>query len=119
MRTNFKDTGREFKPTPGIVLKDLGEIQLDADEQITVTTESGASNDVARKSWGFYLTNSLNHTLRNRGFRTALVVSETAASPRLFINLVEESKIDEFLVYLSENKSRVLTWLDTWLPADA
>lgn len=116
MRTNFKNEGRAFSPTTSINLKDMGELLLECDEQITMLTDSNAGNDITRKSWGFYLTNSLNHTLRQRGFRTALVLSETAASPRLFINLVEDGKIEEFLVYLSENRSRVLTWLDTWMP---
>lgn len=115
MRTKFKDTGREFTPTAGITLKDLGEIELDVDEQITLTAGAPGGNDVVRKSWGFYLTNSINHTLRRNGFRTALVLSESSSQARLFINLVEESKVDEFLAYLAENNSRVLTWLDTWL----
>lgn len=116
MRTNFNNEGRTFSPLAGINLKDMGEVLLECDEQITISTDTGVGNDITRKSWGFYLSNSLNHTLRKRGFRTALVLSDYTESPTLFINIVEEAKIEEFLDYLSEVRSRVLTWLDTWVP---
>ena len=118
MRTNLSCAGREFTPTEGIVLKDFGEIQLDVNEQVTVTTGTGPGNDIVRKNWGFYLTNSLNHSLRRRGFRTALIVGETSLAPKLFIALVEEARTDQFLMELSATNSRILTWLDTWLPSE-
>ncbi|GBL37949.1 hypothetical protein EMGBD1_16360 [Anaerolineaceae bacterium] len=116
MKTNFNSDGRTFSPLKGMNLMDMGELFLECDEQITITTNSGAGNDITRKSWGFYLSNSLNHTLRKRGFRTALVLSDFTETPTLYINIVEEAKIDEFLGYLSEVRARVLTWLDTWVP---
>ena len=72
MRFRPQDPPREFEVGYGetIVMRDCGRVELDADEQVTFTTESGAEYDVARKSWGFYATPSLNGRLTGFGLRT-------------------------------------------------
>ncbi len=116
MDLDLRTTPRSFSPAPGLTLHDMGAIHLAPEEQLTFTTETGKRNDLIRKSWGYYLSNSINHTLRQQGFRTALVLSRLSPQPRLFLNLVEEEKLHEFLEYLQANQAEVLCWLDNWLP---
>ena len=106
---------RVFSPLPGLYLKDMGWLKLAADEQVTFWTDSGKRNDIVRKSWGFYLGNSLNANLSAQGFKTALIISHASNPPRLFLNLVEQSKMREFDAYLLEVNAEVACWLDEWL----
>lgn len=110
---------RAFSPLPGIELRDMGWLKLAPDEQITLWTDTGKRNDIVRKKWGFYLGNSLNATLRDQGFKTALVISHASTPPRLFLNLVEKSEIAAFERYLIEVNARVACWLDEWLTVKA
>ena len=114
MKTDFKAIPREFSPTDGLILKDMGDVMLGNNEQITFRTESGKCNDVTKMTWGYYLSNSVNWTAKKQGFKTALVVSRMESVPRLFINLVEKEKLDEYGVYLEKNHSEVVVWLDEW-----
>jgi len=114
MRQEIHHPPREFSPYEGLSLRDVGDIWLDADEQITIRTDSHAGNDIVRKEWGFYLTNSLNANLRTQGLKTALV-SSGANVPRIYVLLVEEQKIELFEAYLLEFNIRFVMWLDEWL----
>lgn len=105
---------RKFAPYPGIELADCGDLWLDTDEQVTVRTPTGEGSDIARKEWGFYLCNSLNHTLREQGLKTALVGSGTE-HPRLYILLVETRHLALFRSYLDQYSMRLICWLDEWL----
>jgi len=118
MKCDFLPTPRKFNPIESITLKDMGSIQLDLDEQLTFVTENGQKNDIVRKSWGYYLTNSLNHTLKRQGFKTALVGSSFGGRKSLFVKLVEEKKQNEFLSYLAANSSELICWLDEWFDKD-
>ena len=73
MKFDIHQPPREFSPAPGLKLKDMGDLHLDVDEQVTVRLAPDRGNDVVRKPWGFYLTNSLNGTLQAQGIKTALV----------------------------------------------
>lgn len=117
MKHTLNEKPRSFSPLPGIELHDMGEIALEVDEQVTFRLESGRGNDVVRKAWGFYLSNSLNANLSGQGLRTALVISNASSPPRLYINLVEVDKMAVFEAYLVEVNAQVITWLDEWLPA--
>jgi hypothetical protein len=114
MRVKFHDVPRAFSPLAGIQLRDMGEVLLSEDEQVTFRTESGKSNDILRKEWGFYLSNSLNAYLKGQGFKAALVRSHASAPPRLYLNLVEIEKMDAFMDYLDEFDAEVACWLDEW-----
>jgi len=113
MKQDLHEPPREFSPYPGIVLRDLGDVWLAPDEQLTFRTPSGAGNDIVRKEWGFYLTNSLNATLRSQGLKTALVASG-AGEPRLYVLMVEARKLDAFESYLAQSGMRLIVWLDEW-----
>jgi hypothetical protein len=93
-----------------IRLKDCAEIALEPDEQVTFTTASGARYDVARKSWGFYATPSLNRRLPASGLRAALVRSRNDA---FYVMLVEDGRdaAAAFHAYLDSEDLRVVAWL--------
>ena len=116
MKARLKSEPRKFAPLVGLEIGDCGEVELGIDEQITVVTEAGRGNDIIRKEWGFYLSNSLNANLAAKGFKTALVVSYASAPPRIYLNLVERDKMAAFEAYLRAFDARVLCWLDEWLP---
>lgn len=114
MKTDLKAAGREFSPVPGLVLKDMGDVHLENGEQVTFRTAPGKGNDVTRMEWGFYLGNSVNWNLKNQGFKTALAVSKSPTGPRLFLNLVEKDRMEEYRAYLAKNGMEVVSWLDEW-----
>lgn len=103
------DPPRVFAPGPNIFLRDCARIDLEADEQVTFTTESGAEYDVARKSWGFYATPSLNGRLKGFGLRGALVKS---AAGKFYLFLVEEGKESDCRQYLAREGQKIVCWLD-------
>ena len=112
MKFDVHEPPREFSPAPGIKLKDMGDLDLEVDEQVTVRLTPERGNDVVRKSWGFYLTNSLNGTLQAQGIKTALV--ENWQSSRTYLMLVDKDKLGEFNNYLAEYGMRIVRWLDEW-----
>jgi hypothetical protein len=92
-----------------IELKDCARVALDADEQVTFVTESGAEYDVARKSWGFYATPSTNGRLKRFNLRTALIRNR---NNQYFVMLVEGGKEPLFEAYLTGQRLTVVCWLD-------
>ena len=90
-------------------MHDCGRLRLAPDEQVTLTTESGAEYDVARKDWGFYATPSINGRLSSFGFKTALVKNP---SGRFFVLLVEQDKMAEFNAYMVSEMLIHIAWLD-------
>jgi hypothetical protein len=92
-----------------ITIKDCGQLLLEADEQLTLVTEGGAQYDLARKSWGFYATPSLNGRLVQFGLRAVLVRNRQS---RYYLLLVERGREEEFLQYLSAEEQEIVRWLD-------
>ncbi|KRT68817.1 MAG: Uncharacterized protein XU15_C0016G0036 [candidate division NC10 bacterium CSP1-5] len=92
-----------------IRLKDCGRVELDPDEQVTFTTPSGAEYDVARKSWGFYATPSLNGRLQRFGLRGVLVKNRIN---QYSVLLVERSQEAAFVRYVADERLTVVSWLD-------
>ena len=92
-----------------ITLKDCGHIRLEAEEQVTFVTGSGAEFDVARKSWGFYATPSINGRLKRFGWKTALV---RGADAKAYVLLVEAGYEKHFSDYLATEGHHLLCWLD-------
>ena len=114
VKVNLHKKARVFSPLEGIELKDMGTISLAPDEQLTIETDSGKSNDIVRKEWGFYLSNSVNWNLKKQDFKTAVVVSFASVPSRIYINLVEVEKMNAFREYLSQYDAKVICWLDDW-----
>jgi len=91
-------------------MKDCGRVHLDADEQVTFTTESGGEYDLSRKDWGFYATPSLNGRLSSFNLRGVLI--KNPETGRFFVFLVEVGKEPLFKEYCEVEKLAVVTWLD-------
>lgn len=111
MKINLKEPPRVFEVGFGetIYMKDCAHIGLEPDEQVTFTTESGAEYDVARKSWGFYATPSLNARLAQFGLRAVLVKNRLK---RYFLLLVEQGREPLFERYVEVEGLSVVCWLD-------
>jgi hypothetical protein len=92
-------------------MKDCGSLALAPDEQVTLTTESGAEYDVARKDWGFYATPSLNGRLEQFGLRGVLI--KNRGTGRFFLQLVEKGKEPSFEAYCRHENLAVIAWLDS------
>ncbi len=112
MNLSPQDPPREFAVgrRRQIRMKDCGRLALEPDEQVTLTTPAGAEYDVARKSWGFYATPSLNGRLR--GFNLRPVMIKNPATGRFFVLLVERGREDDFRAYLDDDALTVVCWLD-------
>ena len=91
-----------------INLSHVIDLTLDPDEQVTLMGDNGGEFDICRKSWGYYATPSINHRLKDFGYRTCIVES----SGRRYLHLVEQEKINEYLNYLKEQRMKILFWLD-------
>lgn len=98
-------------------MKDCGSLALEADEQVTFTTEAGAEYDVARKAWGFYATPSLNGRLEQFGLRGVLI--KNRGTGRFFVLLVEKGREPAFDAYCRQENLAVIAWLDSTAALDA
>lgn len=112
MQLTVNDPPRTFEVGLGerLEMRDCAHIVLDANEQITLTTDSGAEYDVARKSWGFYATPSLNSRLLRFQLRGVLVKNRL---DHFFVMLVEQGHEPEFEHYLTVEGLKVVCWLDS------
>jgi hypothetical protein len=90
-------------------LKDCASVDLEPDEQVTFVTEAGGEYDVARKTWGFYATPSLNGRLPRSGLRPAIVRN---ADAKYYVLLVEQGHEAEFDAYCRAEAMSVVVWLD-------
>jgi len=113
MKFQAQDPPRRFfvGKNVSIELADCGSIALAPDEQVTFVTESGGEFDVARKSWGFYATPSLNGRLAGFGLRAVLV--RNRSTDRYFVLLVERGQEPAFDAYLRQETSDIVAWLDS------
>lgn len=111
MKLTSTDPPRVFEVGfgPKIQMKDCAHIALEADEQVTFTTESGAEYDVARKTWGFYATPSLNGRLQRFGLRGVLIKNRIN---QYFVMLVEQGYESLFDRYVADEGLAVVCWLD-------
>lgn len=111
MKIEASDPPREFVVgrARDITIRDAGRVRLEPDEQVTFLTGDNREYDVARKSWGFYATPSLNGRLRDQGLRPALVRN---AAGRYYLLLVESRALAAFESYLAAEALDVVVWLD-------
>jgi len=92
-----------------VQIADVAHLWLEADEQITLITHDGNEYDIARKSWGYYATPSLNRRLKQFNLRSALVRSYHHT---YFIMMAERGHEEAFFNYLAHHDQRFITWLD-------
>lgn len=109
MKIHRNDPPREYQCGNGpiVTMKDCAHIELAADEQITLKTEDAGEYDVARKSWGFYATPSINGRLERFQLSTALVKNR---NDQYFVMLVEVGHEDKFEKYVDEEGLIVCGW---------
>ncbi|MFN8121932.1 MAG: hypothetical protein U0237_05830 [Thermoleophilia bacterium] len=93
-----------------VTIHDCGRVALEPDEQVTFTTPAGGEYDLARKSWGFYATPSLNARLPRFGLHAVLVRN---TKRQWFVMLVEEGREAEFDAYLAAEELVVVARMDT------
>jgi 2-polyprenyl-3-methyl-5-hydroxy-6-metoxy-1,4-benzoquinol methylase len=93
-----------------IEIRDCARIALDADEQVTFVTESGAEYDVTRKEWGFYAAPSLNGRLLDHGLRAAIARSHVG---KYYLFLVQRGCEAAFQAYLDRERNVLIRWLDS------
>ena len=107
---NKKEPPREFRVgRRGVIsMSDCGTLVLEDDEQVTFVSSSGAEYDVASKSWGYYATPSVNGRLKAFGYKTAFVKNAKGA---LYVMIVEQAKMKEFLSYCEQESQTVVEWL--------
>jgi hypothetical protein len=112
MKCRFRDTPRRY--TCGrrneVEIADCGSVELEPDEQLTFTTPAGAEYDLARKSFGFYATPSLNGRLARFHLRAVMVKNQQGL---YFILLVEAGREADFEAYVASEELEVVCWLDS------
>ena len=109
MKLQEKIPPRVFHPAPGIAISDCGDLELAADEQVTMISGTGKRMDVAAKNFGFYATPSVNGRLKNEGFKTALVRNRAG---QVYVMVVDTERMAEFRGYCAAESQTVLEWLD-------
>lgn len=110
MRFSPVDPPRRFRAgrRAEVEMCDMGRLALEPDEQVTLTTPAGGEYDVARKSWGFYATPSVNRRLPSFGLRACLA---TNPDGHRFVLLVEAGCEEDFEGYRVE-QGLTVEWLD-------
>lgn len=111
MEVEVKDPPRKFEARvgAGVFVSDCARIGLSSNELITLTTEQGAEVDVVRKSWGFYVTSSMNSRLRKFGLQTYLVKNNLG---KHYVLLAEDGSEKEFRDYLKSEHMIIVCRLD-------
>jgi hypothetical protein len=92
------------------------ELSLEPDEVLTLKTKSGTEVDVARKSWGYYGSPSLNARLREHGLRAVLAMGrprEGQTARRMYLLYVEDGHEAGFEAYLAAEAMEIVAWLDS------
>ncbi len=112
MKIEIKNPPRTFNVGPAghIQMKDCASIELEPEEQITLRTDSGTEYDIAKKSFGYYATPSLNGRLLQFGLRAVLVKSPGS---RYYILFVEKGKESDFFTYIKKENQKIISWLDS------
>ncbi|MDX1959911.1 MAG: hypothetical protein SFU98_15175 [Leptospiraceae bacterium] len=112
MKLNLNNPPRQFKVghEGKITLSDCAHIELSSDEQITLKSDTGAEFDIAKKSWGYYATPSLNARLASFGLKCALVKSP---EKKYYIFMIETGKEKEFNDYILDEGHEIIHWIDS------
>lgn len=117
MRFDPTEPPREFAVgRRGGRLRHVADGWLEADEVLTLRTDSGTELDLTRKSWGYYGSPSLNGRLREHGLRAALAMGvprDGEEASRMYLMLVEEGHEQAFQDYLEAEEMEIVAWLDS------
>ena len=86
------------------ILKDLGKIYLNNNEQLTFIRKK-SQYDIVKKDWGYYATPSVNKRLKRFNFRTFITQNSFKA---IYIMIVHKEKINQFKKYLKADKIKII-----------
>jgi len=86
------------------ILKDLGKIYLNNNEQLTFVKKK-SQYDLVKKDWGYYATPSVNKRLKNFKFRTFITENSFKS---IYIMIVHKEKIKNFRKYLRADKIKII-----------
>lgn len=111
MKLRLNDPPRTFEIGRGepIVISDVAHIELEPNEQVTFEGPGGIEYDVARKTWGFYATPSLNGRLLDHQLRAVLVRSP---AHKYYVFLVARGREAELQRYIDREQNAIVRWLD-------
>jgi len=106
MKIKLKKKPRQFLvgKNKDIKILDIGFLNLNDNEQITLKNKKFV-NEVTKKDWGYYLTNSINGRLINNGFKSFLVSNK---KKKIFFLVVQKNKEKEFMKYLKKENLKIL-----------
>ena len=91
-----------------IKLKEVAFLYLKNNEQITFISEK-KNYDFSKKSWGYYVTPSINGRLKKEGFKTALVRNK---SNKYYVMVVDNKKLKNFKNYCKTENQKIIEWID-------
>lgn len=111
MKLELKNPPRTFVvgKKGNIKLFDCGNVFLGDDEQLTFINKAGKELDITAKSWGFYVTPSVNHRLLRQGYKTAITRNPEG---RIYVKVVDKDCIKDFEDYVKSENSEIVEWLD-------
>ena len=107
MRINKKKKPRKFLINKKIQLKDMGNILLKNDEQITFIHGKNQEYDVCKKNWGFYISQSINSRVKKEGFKIVLVKN---IYDKYYLMAVSDQK--KFKEYCKKEKQKIIKWFN-------
>lgn len=110
VRINLKKKPRKYKVGFNnlITIKDIGNISLNKDEQITFLFNK-QKYDFTRKEWGFYISQSINRRVKSERFKIALVKNSLN---KYYMMAVAINKKKLFLRYCKNEKQKIIKWFD-------
>lgn len=110
VRISLKKKPRKYKVGLNnlITIKDVGNISLKKDEQITFLFNK-QKYDFTHKEWGFYISQSINGRVKSEKFKIALVKNSLN---KYYMMAVALNKKSLFLSYCKKEKQKIIKWFD-------
>lgn len=110
MKLKIKQPPRTFKPRGDdlIIISDFGNVFMEENELLTFISSNNKRFDMVKRNWGTS-TSSINHRLKNEGFKTALVKN---LSGMRYIMAVDIDKMSDFECYCEQEEQVVEYWID-------
>ena len=105
LRKNLPARTFEVGASKKIQMKHVATIELEANEQITLSGQQNSEVDVAKKEWGYYITPSINKRLISFGILTFLVQNSRG---HIFVMLSEPGEEDKFRKYLTDTNQEII-----------
>ena len=99
----------EVGETP-VKIRHVANVELDADELISLVSPDNRELDIVAKAWGYYVTPSLQGRLKRNGMRAALM--RNVMTRQLFVVAVHQDEIESWETYMKAENQELVIWLD-------